>query len=60
MRAFDLSLAPGFSPVPGTRTMGKLFQQLPRRRKPLKRLNSLLRFHTWLKPGANESGNGER
>jgi hypothetical protein len=50
----DLSLAPGFSPVCQTHTIGKLFQQLLCLRKPLKRLDSVPSFYTWLKPGANE------
>lgn len=58
-RPFQLSLAPGFSPV--LRDMGDLrrLNGFPALWKPLKRFNDVVSLYTGLKPGDNESGDSQ-
>ena len=49
-----ISLTPGFSPVTGDANPENRFNGFPPAGKPLKRLASIRRPDTRLKPGANE------
>jgi hypothetical protein len=58
-RTFQLSSAPGFSPVLRDVDALSRFNGFHARWKPLKRLNDVGSPHTGLKPGANESGDSQ-